>query len=124
MNRDALAEGDVADDVVARHRRAALREPDQHVGHARDDHAHLGAGDGLTCPGRLGDDRRLLRDLLRLQPLDDLVDDRARLQLAGAEREVEVLGLLEPEVTDHLRERRRATQLRERQVLLLERLLE
>ena len=69
-------------------------------------------------------DGRLLGDLLRLQPLDDLVDDAARLQLPGAEREVEVLRLLEARLADHLRERRRAAQLRVRQVLRLERVLE
>src|SRR5439155_5244289 len=62
--------------------------------------------------------------LLRLQALDHLVDDCTGLELPRAEREVEVLGLLEARVADHLREHRRAAQLRVRQVLLLERVLE
>src|SRR5262249_56272715 len=41
-----------------------------------------------------------------------------------AEREVEVLGLLEARVADHLREHGRAAELGEREVLLLQRLLE
>ena len=95
VDRDPLAERDVADDRVARHRRAALREPDEHVLDALDDDADLGARDGAARLRRLRDDRRLLGDLVGLQALDHLVDDRAGLQLPRAEREVEVLGLLE-----------------------------
>src|SRR5581483_9613328 len=61
---------------------------------------------------------------LGLQTLHDLVHDRAGLQLAGAEREVEVLRLLEARLADHLGESGGASQLRVREILLLERLLE
>src|SRR6185312_2136805 len=88
-----------------------------------DDDTHVRTGDRLRL-GRLRDDRSLVGDLLRLQPLDDLVDDRAGLELPRAEREVEVVRLLEAGLADHLRERRRAAELRERQVLRLERLLQ
>ena len=65
-----------------------------------------------------------LGDLLGLQALDHLVHDLAGLQLPGAEREVEVLRLLEAALADHLREHGRALELLVRQVLLLQRRLE
>ena len=46
------------------------------------------------------------------------------LELAAAEREVEVLGLLEAHLADDLGEERRAGELLVREVVLLERLLE
>ena len=95
VDRDPLAERDVADDLVARHRRAALREPDEHVLDAFDVDPELGAPDCLRRARRLERDGVLFRDLCRLQALDDLVDDLTRRELPGAEREVEVLRLLE-----------------------------
>src|SRR4029453_10627089 len=56
--------------------------------------------------------------------LDHLFDDLAGLQLPRAEREIEVLGLLEAALADHLRQHRRALQLPVGQVLLLQRRLE
>ena len=69
-------------------------------------------------------DRRLLGHLVGLQPLQHLVHDLAGAELAGADGEVEVLGLLEAEVADHLRQHRRALQLAVGQVLRLQRLVE
>src|SRR5262249_53773619 len=124
VDRDSLPEGDVADDLVARERRAALREPDEDVVHAADRDSDVVTGGRVALPRRLERNGLLLDGLLRLQPLDDLVDDLARLKLPGAEREVEVLGLLEAALADHLREHRRALQLPVGQVLLLQRRLE
>src|SRR5262249_6708091 len=93
VDRDPAAQRGVADDRVAGYRRAALCEPYEHVADTRDDHPELRARDRLRL-GRLRDDGRLLGDLVGLQALNDLVDDRPRLQLPGAEREVEVLRLL------------------------------
>jgi len=87
VHRDPLAERDVAHDRVTRHRGAAFGEPHQHVLDPLHDHAELGARDGVARLGSLGDDRRLLDDLIGLEPLDHLVDDRARVQPARAERE-------------------------------------
>ena len=95
VDRDALAERDVADDRVARHRRAALREPDEHVRRRparrrpcprRRPCCAFGA---LVTTGASSATCSVFRRWI------DLVDDRARLQLPRAEREVEVLGLLE-----------------------------
>ena len=74
--------------------------------------------------GRLDRDHRLVVDLVGLQALEHLVDDLARADLARAEREVEVLGLLEAELADHRGEHARALELAVRQVLRLERLVE
>ena len=124
MDRDPLAQRDVADDLVARNRRAALREADEHVLDAFDVDPELGAPDCLRRARRLERDGVLFRDLRRLQPLDDLVDDLIRRELSGAEREVEVLRLLEARLSDHLGEHGGAGDLPVRQLLLLQRLLE
>jgi glutamine synthetase adenylyltransferase len=64
------------------------------------------------------------RSLLGLEPVQDLVDDLTDGHLARAERDVEVLRLLEPRLADHLRQHGRADELLVRQALLLEPLLE
>src|SRR5439155_21001049 len=119
-----LAERDVADDPVARDRRAALRQPDENVL----DPVHLDpralARRRQLRLRRLERDGLLLRYLRRLQALDHLLDDLGRGELPRAERDVEVLGLAEARLADHLREHRRAGQLPVRQILLLQRLLE
>ena len=69
-------------------------------------------------------DRPLFCDLVRLQPLEDLVDDLPRLELARTESDVEVLGLLEAGLSDDLGEDARALKLPVRQLLGLERLIE
>src|SRR5439155_11554779 len=124
VDRDPAAERDVADDSVAGHRRAALREPDEYVL----DSVHLApralAGRRQLRLRRLERDGLLLRDLCRLQALDHLLDDLGRGELPRAERDVEVLGLAEAGLADHLREHRGAGQLPVRQVLLLQGLLE
>src|SRR5215210_8576417 len=56
VDRDALAERDVADDLVARDGRAALGEPDEDVGDSLDVDPERVASD------RLGRARRLERD--------------------------------------------------------------
>ena len=121
VDRDPAAERDVAEDRVARHRRAALRQPDEDVV----DPLHLDpealAGDGRAGPRRLQRDDRLLGDLLGLQPLEHLVHDLGRLELARAERDVEVLRLAEAGLADHLSQHRRSLQLPVRQALRLQR---
>src|SRR6185295_7015235 len=63
-------------------------------------------------------------DLVGLQALQHLVHHLARAELAGPHREVEVLRLLEAEVSDDLGEDRRALELPIRKVLRLQRLVE
>ena len=81
VDRDPLAERDVADDLVAGHRRAALREPDEHVLDALDDDPAALARDRAARLRPLARQRLLLGDLLGLQALEHLVDD---LRRAGA----------------------------------------
>src|SRR6185437_7829294 len=119
----ALAERDVADDVVARHGRAAPREPDEDVLDA--DHVDpVALAAGRLAGPRLLERDRLLGDLGDLELLQDLVDDPRRRQLSGAERDVEVLGLLVAGLPDHAGEHGGARELLVRQVLRLERVLE
>src|SRR6185436_487509 len=82
------------------------------------------AGHGLSRTGRLRRDDRLGGDLVGLQPLDDLVDDLCRRELPGAERDVEILRLLETRLADDLRKHGRALELAIRQLLRLQRLVE
>src|SRR5205085_589146 len=96
VDRDPLAERDVTDDLVAGYRSAALREPDENVRDAVHLDADLAARHRLLRLRRARRDRLFLGDLLDLQPLDHLVHDLRRAELSGSEREVEVLGLLEP----------------------------
>ena len=124
VDRDPAAERDVAEDPVPGHRRAALRHPNEHVV----DPLHLDpqavAGDGRAQLRRLQRDDRLLGDLFRLQPLQDLVDDLVRLELVRAERDVEVSALREAGFANHLSQDRGALQLLVRQVLSLQRVVE
>ena len=122
MDRDALAERDVADDLVARDRRAALGQPHEDALGALDGDPEVGARGRLRL--RLERDDLFLGHLRRLQPSEHLLDDLADRELARAERDVEVLGLLEAGLADHLREHRRARELAVRQLLGLQRLLE
>src|SRR5204862_8169845 len=73
---------------------------------------------------RLERDRLFVGDFLRLQPVEDLVDDLPHGHLARAERDVEVFGLLEAGLPDHLRQDGGPDQLLVRKALLLEALLE
>jgi hypothetical protein len=79
---------------------------------------------GLSRTCRLRRDDRLGGDLVGLEPLDDLVDDLCRRELPGAERDVEVLRLLETRLADDLREHGRALELAVRELLRLQRLVE
>ena len=81
MDRDALPHRDVADDLVARERRAALGEPDEHVVDAAHGDPQVLARDRMTGPRRLERNGLLLGHLIGLQALDHLVDDLACLQL-------------------------------------------
>ena len=76
------------------------------------------------CASRLDRDRALLRHLVGLEAVQDLVHDLAGADLPGAEREVEVLGLLEAHLADHRGEHARALELAVREVLCLEGLVE
>jgi hypothetical protein len=86
---------------------AALREPDEHVVDADHVDAVAVAAGGLARP-RLLDRHLLLGDLADLELLEDLVDDLRGGQLPGAERDVEVLGLLVARLADHAGEHGRS----------------
>jgi hypothetical protein len=124
VDRDAAAKRDVSLDLVARNGRAALRKPDEDVLDARDDDAERRPRDDPLARGRLCRDHRFLGDVVDLEPLEHLVDDVPRADLPRSEREVEVLGLLEPQLADHRREHARSLQLAVGQVLRLESLVE
>src|SRR5262249_15263026 len=81
VDRDPLAERDVADDVVAGNGRAALCQPYEDVSGALHPDAEVVRADGAPRLRRLQRDRLLLDDFLRLQTLQQLLDDGARLQL-------------------------------------------
>src|SRR5207302_4748520 len=118
-------EGDVADDLVAGDGSAAFRDADEHVLDADDVDAVGVARHGIAGLRLLARENRLfLGDLLDLQLLEHLVDDAPGGQLPGAEREVEVLRLLEARLADHAREHRRAGELAVGEVLRLEGSLE
>ena len=126
VDRDALAERDVADDLVAR----APACSTSRAGRARRRRRatmmpKLSLGDGVARLRRLERDGLFLGDLLGLQALDHLVDDLRRLELPRAEREVEVLGLLEARSRGSpARAAAEPASFRYGQVLLLQRLLE
>src|SRR5581483_1397082 len=84
VDRDPLAERDVADDVVAGDRGAALREPDENVLDADHVDAVRRAADCLAR-ARLLDGDGLLRDLAHLELLEDLLDDPRGGELPRAE---------------------------------------
>ena len=95
VDGDAAPERDVPDDRVARH-------GVQHFARR----TRTSSTPGTVIPSRSPRDRRLRprglrrddglgRDLVRLQALDDLVDDLPGMELPRAERDVEVLRLLE-----------------------------
>ena len=84
---------------------------------------------GRRRRGRLARDQvlggaRLLRRLAGLQAREHLVDDDLRGDLRAAERDVEVVGLAEAHLADHVRQQRRARELLRRQAGLVEVLLE
>src|SRR5207237_7985512 len=79
---------------------------------------------GMPRLRRLERNGLFLGHLRRLQALDNLADDLAGRELPRAERDVEVLGLLEARLADHLREHGGAGELLVREILLLQRLLE
>src|SRR3954447_21009401 len=87
VDRDPAAEADVADDLVARDRAAALGQAQRHVGHALDLDAELGRGAvgpaqrrRLALVGQhvLAGRRLLDARLALLEALQDLVDDDLR----------------------------------------------
>src|SRR5206468_1095783 len=75
VDRDSLAEGDVADDLVAGHRRAALCEPDEHLLDPVHVDAVVLADDRVLRARRLPWHRLLFGYLLGLEALQHLVDD-------------------------------------------------
>ena len=80
------------------------------------------------CGGRAAGPRRASGSstpgLALLEALHDLVDDDLRRDLRAAERDVEVVGLLEAELADDVGQQRRAGQLLRRQAGLVEVLLQ
>src|SRR5439155_16207226 len=123
VDRDPLAERDVADDVVAGNGCAALGEPDEDV--LDSDHVDaVAVAAGRVAGAWLLERDRLLGDLADLELLQDLVDDLRRGQLPRAERDVEVLGLLVAGLPDHPCEDGGAGELLVGEVLRLERVLE
>ena len=125
VDGDALAERDVADDLVAGHRRAALRDPHEDVLDADDVDAVRVAGERVAGARLLARrDRLFVGDILRLQSLQHLADDARGGQLPRAERDVELLRLLVARLADHTCEHGRAGQLPVGQVLALQRVLE
>src|SRR5947208_4240022 len=124
MDRDALAHRDVADDFVTGDGGAALGQPDEHILDALDPDPEIATGDRAAALRGLERDRLFLGDLLRLQPVQDLVDDLADRHLARAQSDVEVLGFLEAGLANHLGENGGADELLVGKTLLLEPLLE
>src|SRR5215213_6361755 len=128
VDRDAAAERDVADDLVAGHRAAAFCEPNHDVVDA----LHLdpvigsllGAALALVAAFEHSGEARLGLvagdGLARLQPLQQLVRDCLRRDLRPPERDVEVVGLAEAHLSDHVREDRRAGDLLRRQPALFQ----
>ena len=131
VDRDAAAERDVADDRVARHRAAALGQPQRDVVDALDADAVLRRRRRRLAARRvargdqvLGGRRLLLGRLALLEALQDLVDDDLRRDLRPAERDVEVVGLAEAHLADDVGQQRRAGDLLGRQAGLVEVLLQ
>ena len=131
VDRDAAAERDVADDRVARHRAAALGQPQRDVVDALDLDAvlrrgRLGPAVGGAALVEQGVGGRGLLDggLALLEALHDLVDDDLGRDLGPAERDVEVVGLPEAHLADDVGQQRRAGQLLRRQAGLVEVLLQ
>ena len=123
VDRDALAERDVAGDLVAGNGRAALGHAARGRPRPRDEDPEVLRGDRLARLG-LARERSSSATSLGLQPVEDLVRDLGDLELPRAEREVEVLGLLEAHLADDLGEERRARELPVGEVVLLQRVLE
>src|SRR4051794_24103943 len=130
VDRDAATERDVADDRVARHRPAALRQAQHDVVDALDaDAVRVARARRLAALAPRRDQRldRLLLGLRRLallEALQDLADDDLRRDLRAAEGDVEVLGLAEAHLADDVGEQRRSGDLLRRQAGLRERLLQ
>ena len=131
VDGDAAAERDVAEDRVARHRAAALGQPQRDVGHALDLDSvlrggRLGAamGGAALVEQRVGGGRLLDAGLALLEPLQDLVDDDLGRDLGPAQRDVEVVGLIEAHLADDVGEQRRSGQLLRGQAGLVEVLLQ
>ena len=132
VDRDPAAERDVAEDRVARHRPAALGQPQRDVVDALD-------ADAVAATSRLrpaaapcalvrAGPRRPIGSSSAASPCLSrcmhLVDDDLRRDLRAAERDVEVVGLAEAHLADHVGQQRRAGDLLRRQAGLVEVLLQ
>src|SRR5580658_4101907 len=98
VDRDAAPERDVADDLIAGRRAAALREAQHHVTDAFDADPELARGVGrpAALAARRDDRARallILGGLAALEPRQDLRDDGLRRDLRCTECDVEVLRL-------------------------------
>jgi hypothetical protein len=133
VDGDPPAEADVPDDRVAGDRAAALGEAQRDVGDALDLDAELRRCAVGTAERRrlaavqqqvLAGRRLLDAGLALLEALQDLVDDDLRRDLGGAERDVEIVGLLEAELADDVGQQRAAGQLLRGQAGLVQVLLQ
>ena len=128
VDRDPPPERDVADDLVARNRAAALGEAHHDVVDALDLDPEAGRllGPAARVVGSLDQPlgRLLLDGLAPLQTLHHLVGDDLGRDLRLAEGDVEVVRLAEAHLADHVDQQRRSGELLVGQALLLERLRE
>src|SRR4051812_24555259 len=132
VDRDAAPQRHVPDDRIARHRPAALGQPDHHVVDALDLDPVVGGllSSALALVATLEDagEARLGlvagHSLALLQALEDLVGDRLWGDLALADRDVEVVRLAEPHLAGDVREQRRRGDALRRQAPLADRVLQ
>ena len=88
VHRDAAAARDEADDLVAGHRRAALRELDEDVGRAAHEDAGVAAA-GLARAADVREVDRPGRRVVRADERGDLLDDGLRGHVPLADRGVQ-----------------------------------
>ncbi len=127
MDGDALAQRDVAHDLVAGDRLAALGHAHHDVAHALDGDAELarrGAGQRSRRWTRWAAWRPRAPRPFAAAALQDLVDHGAHGDAAGAEGDVQVFGLLVANVLDDPREDLGREELLRRQALATQRLLQ
>src|SRR5581483_9604408 len=114
MDGDAAPKRDIADDGVSGYRAAALRQSQRNLVYSLDRDSV--AARGRRCPRAAapGLHQVVSRGWLRgggvtlLEALHKLVDDRLGGDLRAAEGDVEVLGLAEAHLADHVGEQRGA----------------